>query len=104
MIIEMMSYFEEKALDPDFSLKCMADYFSMSDANFSRFFKQQTGKNISETIAQIRINEAKALLTNSDLTLKDIVTRVGYYNVPSFIRKFKQIVGMPPGEYRKENN
>ena len=98
-----MNYFEQKVLDPDFSLKRMAEYFSMSDSNISRFFKQEAGKNFSDIIVQYRINEAKMLLSNSDLHIREIVTRVGYFDVSSFCRKFKRVVGMTPGEYRKEN-
>ncbi len=104
MIQEIMAYLEERALDPDFSLKRMADHFAMSDSNISRYFKQKTGNNISDIIAQVRINEAKILLSGTDLPIRDIVARVGYYDVSSFIRKFKQIVGVTPGEYRKENH
>ena len=47
------------------------------------------------------MEKAKKLLADHKLTLKDISQQVGYYNVSSFIRRFKQLNGITPGDYRK---
>ena len=69
--------------------------------NLSQFFKEKTGRNILDYTTQLRMQKAKNLLADPNLTLKDISQQVGYYNVSSFIRRFKQIQKMTPGDYRK---
>ena len=51
-------------------------------------------------VSEIRMERAKELLRNGDMRIKDIVTAVGYYDVPNFSRKFKAMTGMTPGQYR----
>ncbi len=45
------------------------------------------------------MEKAKELLDTTDLPLKDIVAAVGYSNVSSFIRRFKQLYGVTPRRY-----
>ena len=44
---------------------------------------------------------AKALLRETDLTIREIGMRVGYYDAGSFIRRFKQVTGETPLQYRR---
>lgn len=62
-------------------------------------------KGISPTklIIQLRLNQARELLTQTDMRLKDIAEAVGYYDVSYFSRVFKEREGISPGSYRKEN-
>ena len=63
---------------------------------------EQTGENLKSYITRLRMEEAKKLLTQTALPLYEIVSRIGYLDVSSFIRKFKKEVGMTPGEYREK--
>lgn len=64
-------------------------------------FKEKTGQNILDYSTKLRMNEAKRLLKETDIPLKELGYQVGYYNVSSFIRRFKQTQGLTPGDYRK---
>lgn len=97
----LITYIKDKYTDYNFSIQQMADYFDMSASNLSHHFKKQTGQNISDYVNHLRINKAKELLKTSDYYVKEIVSKVGYCDDSSFIRKFKQIVGVTPGKYRK---
>ncbi|MNC84018.1 DNA-binding transcriptional regulator AraC [compost metagenome] len=46
------------------------------------------------------MEKAKSILESTLKPLKVVSEEVGYYNVSSFIRRFKQLTGMTPGEYR----
>jgi len=81
----------------------IADNFGMTVSYLSQFFKSKTGKTILEFVTELRINKAKELLMQTDLSLNYIAEEVGYYNVSSFIRRFKQVEGITPGEFRKCN-
>lgn len=103
IIIEMISYIKANYHLFDFSLQKMSDQFNMPTSVISQYFKDYTDMNIVDYLAELRIHKAKELLTNSQMDIKDISVEVGYYNVNSFIRRFKQLEGITPGDFRKEN-
>lgn len=85
----------------DFSLQMMADHFNMSVPGLSSYFKTKTGINISDYANHLKIEYAKKLLIETDESLQSIVNRIGYMNVSSFIRKFKEFTKTTPGNYRQ---
>lgn len=86
--------------NPDFSLQNAADRFNMSMSGISLYFKENTGQNILDYVSYLRMEDAKKMLRETNMTIKDICTEIGYYNASSFIRRFKQLTGQTPGEYR----
>lgn len=71
------------------------------NANYiSRLIKSRTGKSFSELLSLYRINRAKHLLTESNLTIEDIAFEVGYSNTSGLYKQFFSILGMKPSEYR----
>ena len=88
---------------PDFSITVLADAFHISIAHMSSLFKIRFGKNFSEYLWEMRLEKAKGLLLGTDQTIDQISTSVGYVNVSSFRRKFKQEVGVSPSQYREQN-
>ncbi|GMQ57511.1 hypothetical protein AN1V17_19060 [Vallitalea sediminicola] len=50
----------------------------------------------------MKIEKAKDLLVSTKMTINQIAEEVGYNNVTSFIRRFKQLIGTTPGRYRKD--
>ncbi|MHA6483326.1 helix-turn-helix domain-containing protein [Paenibacillus sp. strain BS8-2] len=97
-IIELL---HAKYSDSQFSIQGMASHFSQSASYLTRYFKEQTGRTVSDYLNGIRIDEAKRLLLETDLTIAEIVQRIGYSDPSSFIRKFKAELHLTPGEYRK---
>lgn len=89
--------------DYSFSLQLVSDNFNVSLSYLSQYFKDKTGITILDYITNLKINKSKELLLNSDLTLRDIADQMGYSNVSSFIRRFKQVTSMTPGEFKKNN-
>ncbi|MGO4275534.1 helix-turn-helix domain-containing protein, partial [Paenibacillus sp. TAF58] len=100
---DILSFIEGNGMDPLFSLQLIADHFSMSVSNFSYHFKKTMGQNFKEYIDQLRIQKSIVLLRKSDETLELISQQVGYSNTSSFIRSFKKVVGITPGQYRETN-
>ena len=66
-----------------------------------KLFKNFKGMPIKEYITYKRIEEAKKLLGNSRLKIKEIGEKVGYGNIHSFISIFKKHQNESPTEYRK---
>lgn len=102
LIDQITQYILKHYSESDFSVQKIADHFSLSLSYLSRYFKEQTGRTVMDYLNEIRIDQAKLLLRTEDRSVKEIVLQVGYYDVSSFIRKFKQSVGVTPGEYRKQ--
>ncbi len=100
----MTGYIREHYAEADFSLQAMAEAFGMSAPNLSTIFKRSIGVTILDYATQLKIAKAKELLAGSNMTLQDIALEVGYYNSTSFLRRFKQLTGMTPGEYKSAAN
>lgn len=98
---EVIHYLNNNCLSCDFSAYEAAMHFDMTLPAFSKFFKEQTGKNVMEYTIRMKIERAKELLRTTDLPMKDIAVAVGYYNISSFTRRFKINQGVTPSEYRR---
>lgn len=97
---QILEYIEENFCNQDFSIQKAADTFELSINNLSQQFKRHTGQTPLEYVNSLKINKAKKMLSESDIPLREVVTSIGYYDESGFIRKFKNVVGMTPGEYR----
>ncbi len=89
--------------DCSFSIQDAADKLGLSSSYLSQYFKQQTGETLTGYVADLRIRKARSLLETTTMPLQMVSESVGYYNLNSFIRRFKQITGLTPGEYRKNH-
>lgn len=98
---KVREYIARHYADPDFSLTHAADSFAMNTKSLSRIFKEEIGENFVDYLARLRMDEAKRLLTETSEPVQNIAERVGYLYPMSFIRVFKKLEGMTPGEYRK---
>ena len=98
---QITAYIQENYTDPSFSLQVLADHFQVSNSYLSWFFKQKQGITILDYTTQLKMELATKLLQQG-LNLQQVSLQVGYLNVSSFIRRFKQTMGMTPGEYKKE--
>ncbi|MGG1515581.1 AraC family transcriptional regulator [Paenibacillus oryzisoli] len=83
-----------------FSLQGLSDHMNMSVSYLSHYFKAQEGRNISDYVNDLRMHKAKTLLTDTPMNLQQVAYNVGYMNLSSFIRKFKQTTGVTPGVFR----
>ncbi|WP_409340802.1 helix-turn-helix domain-containing protein [Paenibacillus sp. MBLB4367] len=54
-------------------------------------------------MTELRIRKANVLLVESDHIIQHIAEQVGIVNVNSFIRMFKKVTGMTPGEYKRHH-
>jgi AraC-like DNA-binding protein len=74
----------------------------MTESRFSRFFRRATGNTFTDFVNRVRINRACQLLMESDSLITDICYVVGFNNVANFNRRFLDIKGMTPREYRRQ--
>jgi AraC-like DNA-binding protein len=74
----------------------------LSESGFSRFFRRATGNTFTDFVNHVRINRACQLLMNSDLLITRIGFEVGFSNIANFNRRFLDIKGMTPSDYRRQ--
>lgn len=97
---QIMEILREGYTSPDFSISVLADKFEVSIAYMSYLFKKKFNKNFSDYLWELRLDKAKDMLLHSSMPIDQISVRVGYINVSSFRRKFKQETGITPSQFR----
>lgn len=98
--IEKILDYIHQHYNEDLSQYVLAELVSMSPSQFSILFKEEVGINFSDYIINYRIKKAKELLISTDMKVSDIAELLRYNNSQNFIRIFKQLTGITPGEYR----
>lgn len=98
---EMLRYIDENYMRSDLSLNMLSSAFQTSEAYVSYFFKEQTGINFSDYVENVRMDNAKKMLADSEMSVKDIAHWVGYYSLNTFSRAFKRFNGVSATEYRR---
>lgn len=83
------------------ALEIVANQFNVNKSYLLRLFKENTGFTVNNYILQKRILLAKNELRFSNKTLDVIAEECGFECANYFIRIFKKIEGLTPGEYRK---
>lgn len=79
----------------------VANMVGLSPNYLSSLFKKELNQNFVEYLNTIRVEEAKELLTTSQMKLYEVANSVGYSDGSYFSRIFKRIVGCRPSEYKK---
>ena len=84
----------------EISMQDAARAMNYSDAYFCKLFKQCFDQNFTTYLTHFRMNEAKRLLQNQEMNVKDVSALVGYSDSNYFSKVFKRITGMIPSEFR----
>lgn len=85
----------------DLNLAEIAAAVEMSVYHFARLFKQSTGLAPHQYIMECRIERAKELLTNKNLSLAEIAYRVGFASQSHFTTIFRKLTATTPKAYRE---
>lgn len=84
----------------DISMQEAARCINYSDTYFCKMFKQQFGQNFTTYLTEYRMNEAKKLLKQPNVSVKEVGAKVGYPDSSYFARVFRRIIGVSPSEYQ----
>ena len=87
-------------LDKSIKLKELAQQFGMSERTFMRRFKSATGTTPLSYLQKQRMDTAKDLLQTSNLSISEIMYKVGYHDSAHFTSLFKKHHGTSPSQYR----
>ncbi|GBF72193.1 hypothetical protein PA598K_00430 [Paenibacillus sp. 598K] len=79
----------------------LAALAGLGRSHFTRLFKAQTGQSPLEYMNGLRIERAKSLLSQGDEPLAAVAEQSGFSSEYYLGRRFKQLVGVSPGQYRR---
>ena len=97
----IVSRINEHLSDP-LSAADLARELDMSESAFSGFFRRATGNTFTDFVNHVRVSRACQLLMESDLLINHIGYQVGFNNIANFNRRFLDIKGMTPSDYRRQ--
>ncbi len=100
-ILKAIDYINSHYSEP-IGLSNIALYVHLNPEYFSRLFKEETGKNFNNYLAEIRLDKAINLLKNTDMRVNEIAQSVGYPNLSYFSTIFKKHLGVGPFDYRNK--
>lgn len=83
------------------TVESMAKVCHISQSYFSRLFSKEMGDSFSTYISKLKINWAKELLEESDMSVSQVSDELGFNEPGYFIKIFKKYEGITPSVYRK---
>ena len=101
-IVLALKKYMRKNIRKRLSVNDIASHLHFSPSYCNALFKKNVGMPLLAYFTQLRIEEAKNLLLSDEYSLQDVATYLGFEDYNYFSRTFKKIVGVPPGEYRKD--
>ena len=100
-IIKKVCAYVDENLSCDISLETAADFAGVSSFYLSKLFKEEKGETFINFISDKRLEKSRQLLSETNLSIKEITAEVGYNDQNYFSRIFKSKYGLSPKEYRK---
>lgn len=88
--------------DTNLTLEACAERLHYNTFYLSSVFKKETQMSFSDYLTQYRLNMSKRWLVETDMSIKEIAERLTYNNPQNFIRFFRKMEGMTPGQYRSK--
>ena len=84
-----------------FSLRALAEKYHVSEGCLSAHFRREVGLSPMQYVTQSRMQRARLLLLNSELSVSAIAEQCGYPDVSNFVRRFHQQFQQTPLQYRQ---
>lgn len=94
-----LAHFQE-----EIQLETVAEIAHLTVPAFCRYFKKRTQKTYIEFLNQLKITNARKLLTDSELSVAQVGLECGFYNLSNFHQLFKRQTGLSPLQYKKVNH
>lgn len=101
--VSMMKRYMDKYYFEKISIQMVAQSLGVSQSHLRSRFKEKYGVSPQEYLTSVRIQEVKKHLTNSDVLLKEIAQRVGFYDEFQMSRLFKKQEGISPYAFKAKH-
>jgi AraC-like DNA-binding protein len=101
-INRIFEYVNEHYAEP-IAVADIAARANMSESSFSRYFSKATDSTFTAFVNRVRVHKACELLMHSDQQISSICYAVGFNNVANFNRRFREVKGVTPREFRRQS-
>lgn len=99
-VTEVSCYLEQHYSDETLSLNKIAKDMYLNEYYFSKKFKKEFNISYINYLTNLRIEKAKALLSQTNLKIYEICAKVGFNSIEHFTRVFRKKTGQSPSEYK----
>lgn len=103
-LISKAKFMLEEALDKPVDMKKLVCELPMGYSKFRKAFKQSTGESPNQYHLNLRLYQAKGLLTSTVLNINEVAAQTGFDSVFYFSKLFKKKNGVSPKFYRSKSN
>lgn len=101
IVSDTKAFVEKHYSNPSLSRGLIAEHLSVNASYLSDVFKSETKIGLSEYITQVRIHNAKKLLSDNSISIQEVAKAVGCNSLQYFYQLFKKETGITPAEYQK---
>jgi two-component system, response regulator YesN len=101
LVNQAMEYMRENLHRPGLELKDVARSVNLSNSHLAHLLKARCGTSYVKYLTQLRIEEARKLLSTTDLTIAAVSVAVGYEDATYFHRVFRRETAMTPSTFRQ---
>ena len=85
----------------DLNAESIAGHFGVSAKTVRQAVKDLTGQSFYHLLTSLRMEYVKRQLAGTNLSVRELIEQAGYLDLSSFTRKFRQLEGVTPGQYRE---
>ncbi|MDY3919146.1 MAG: AraC family transcriptional regulator [Candidatus Limivivens sp.] len=85
----------------DLSLNELSKQFYLQPNTISKNFGKTFGKNVNSYINSVRVTHAVRILEENEISITELSALVGYTSVNTFLRQFREKMGVSPLQYKK---
>ena len=96
----MVEYIDTHYMDPDLSVVKVSEWVHLSPIYTGALFKKSLGKSVVTYIHEVRVEQAKKMLLDDSISVKEVSIRTGYVAPDYFTRLFSKAVGVTPSKYK----
>ncbi|HAH26045.1 MAG TPA: hybrid sensor histidine kinase/response regulator, partial [Prolixibacteraceae bacterium] len=101
-IIQLRKLLENNLSESDFNVKKLSADLNISTTHLYRKLKTLTGLSPVEFIRMFKLQKACELLSNSNLSIKEIGYSLGFNNLSYFVKCFREQFAVTPSAYRQK--
>lgn len=98
--LKIKDYVDANFREQNMSVAMVGEALGMQAQYLSKVFKEEYHVSLLDYIIEMRITFAKKLLADSRLTVNEVAEECGYLSGSVFIKTFKKVTGVTPGNYR----
>lgn len=100
LAIKIVECINDNFTDHNFYMEILEEKFGVSAKTINRAMKSYINQNFSKYLEQLRIQRARELLKNTDISVDTIAFASGFGSDNTFYKVFKRVCGVSPGAYR----